>query len=70
MEELTEQKCVACRVGAPSVTAEEIKEFKPMVAEWQIVTEDNIPKLDRLLGRASSADNHRVGQGGGDLVDA
>ena len=23
MEELTEQKCEACRVGAPSVTAEE-----------------------------------------------
>jgi hypothetical protein len=35
MEELTEQKCVACRVGAPSVTAEEIKEFQPMVPEWQ-----------------------------------
>jgi len=49
MEELTEQKCVACRVGAPSVTAEEIKEFQPIVPEWQIVTEDNIPKLDRLF---------------------
>ena len=49
MAELIEQKCVACRVGAPSVTAEEIKEFQPMVAEWQIVTEVNIPKLDRLF---------------------
>ena len=49
MEELTEQKCVACRVGAPSVTAEEIKEFQPTVVEWRIVTEDNIPKLDRLF---------------------
>ena len=28
MEELTEQKCVACRVGAPSVTAEEMKELQ------------------------------------------
>jgi len=56
MEELTEQKCVACRVGAPSVTAEEIKEFQPIVPEWQIVTEDNIPKLDRLFKFKSFVD--------------
>jgi len=49
MEELTEQKCVACRVGAPSVTQEEIKELRPKIPEWQIITEDNIPKLDRLF---------------------
>ena len=47
MEELTEQKCVACRVGAPSVTLEERKELQPQVPEWQIITEDGIPKLDR-----------------------
>jgi 4a-hydroxytetrahydrobiopterin dehydratase len=47
MEELTEQKCVACRVGAPSVTAEEITLLKPQVPDWQIITEDGIPKLDR-----------------------
>jgi 4a-hydroxytetrahydrobiopterin dehydratase len=47
MENLTEQKCEACRVGAPSVTAEEIQEFRPSVAEWQTITEDSIPKLDR-----------------------
>ena len=43
MEELTEQKCEACRVGAPSVTAEEIKELQPQVSEWQIITEEGIP---------------------------
>jgi len=47
MEELTEQKCVACRVGAPSVTPAEIKEFQPKIPEWQIITEASIPKLDR-----------------------
>jgi 4a-hydroxytetrahydrobiopterin dehydratase len=47
MEELTEQKCVACRVGAPSVTAEEIKELQPQIPDWQIIAEDGIPKLDR-----------------------
>ena len=47
MEELTEQKCVACRVGAPSVTEEEVKELQPQVPEWQIIHEDKIPKLER-----------------------
>jgi 4a-hydroxytetrahydrobiopterin dehydratase len=49
MEELTEQKCEACRVGAPSVTTEEMAELKPQVAEWQIINEDGIPKLDRVF---------------------
>ena len=31
MEELTEQKCEACRVGAPSVTQGEITELRPQV---------------------------------------
>jgi 4a-hydroxytetrahydrobiopterin dehydratase len=48
MEDFTEQKCVACRVGAPSVTAEEMKELQPQVPEWQVISEDGIPKLDRL----------------------
>jgi 4a-hydroxytetrahydrobiopterin dehydratase len=47
MEELTEQKCEACRVGAPPVTPEEMKELEPQVPEWQTVTEDGIPKLQR-----------------------
>jgi 4a-hydroxytetrahydrobiopterin dehydratase len=47
MEDLPEQKCEACRVGAPSVTPEEIKVLQPMIADWQIIDEDGIPKLDR-----------------------
>jgi 4a-hydroxytetrahydrobiopterin dehydratase len=49
MEELTEQKCEACRVGAPSVTPEEMKSLKPQVPDWQVITEDAIPKLRRLF---------------------
>jgi 4a-hydroxytetrahydrobiopterin dehydratase len=49
MEELTEQKCQACRVGAPSVTDQEIKECQPKVPQWQIITENEIPKLDRVF---------------------
>ena len=49
MEELIEQKCEACRVGAPSVTPEEINQLHPKVQEWKIIDEDGIPKLDRLF---------------------
>ena len=49
MEELTEQKCEACRVGAPSVTPEEIHQLKPQVPEWLVITEDGIAKLDRTF---------------------
>jgi 4a-hydroxytetrahydrobiopterin dehydratase len=49
MEQLTEQKCQACRVGAPAVTPEEIKDLYPQVPEWKIITEHNISKLDRLF---------------------
>jgi 4a-hydroxytetrahydrobiopterin dehydratase len=49
MEELTEQKCEACRVGAPSVTAEEMQSLKPQIPDWQVITEDSIPKLQRVF---------------------
>jgi 4a-hydroxytetrahydrobiopterin dehydratase len=47
MEELTEQKCEACRVGAPPVTEAEINELHPKVREWRIISENSIPKLER-----------------------
>ena len=40
MEELTEQKCVACRAGAPSVTPEEMKSLQPQLPDCQIIIED------------------------------
>jgi len=49
MEELTEQKCEACRVDAPSVSADEIKELHPKIPDWRVIIEDNIPKLDRVF---------------------
>ena len=49
MKDLIEQKCEACRVGAPSVTPEEIEELHPIIADWQIIVEDGIRKLDRMF---------------------
>ncbi|HZD41243.1 MAG TPA: 4a-hydroxytetrahydrobiopterin dehydratase, partial [Terriglobales bacterium] len=47
MEELTEQKCEACRAGAPTVTPDEVAELHPRVPDWQIIMEDGIRKLNR-----------------------
>ena len=47
MAGLTEERCVACRVGAPRVTDEEIAELKPQIPEWEIVDEEGILRLRR-----------------------
>lgn len=47
MPELTEQKCEACRVGAPHVTDEEIKELRPQVPDWQLHERDGVRQLER-----------------------
>lgn len=49
MEKLLEQKCKACRAGAPPVTPEEIRTLQPQVPEWRIIIEEAIPKLDRVF---------------------
>ena len=49
MEDLTSQKCEACRVGAPSVTPQEIAQLHPQVPDWRIIEEDGTPKLDRTF---------------------
>ena len=49
MEKLAKMKCVACREGAPTVTNEEIKEFKPQVPDWDIVEREGIYRLERMF---------------------
>ena len=49
MEKLAQMKCVACREGAPTVTKEEIAEFKPQVPDWDIVEREEISRLERTF---------------------
>jgi 4a-hydroxytetrahydrobiopterin dehydratase len=49
METLTQMKCVACSKDAPMVTDEEIAEFQPQVAEWEVVELDGIKRLRRVF---------------------
>ena len=45
---LTAEKCVACRRGAPQVTAEEIAELQPQIPAWILEERQGIPQLERV----------------------
>ena len=49
MNQLTNKTCVACRVGAPLATAEEINEFMLQLPNWTIVEENEIKRLKRVF---------------------
>lgn len=46
---LSQQKCVACRKGEPTVTDAEIAELHPQIPEWQIVEREGIKRLERVF---------------------
>lgn len=66
MTELVEQKCEACRVGAPKVTDEEIQELHPQVPAWDLVERDGIRRLERVFAFDDFAEalafTNRVGE--------
>lgn len=49
MNDLSEKRCQACRVGAPLATEEERAEWLPQIPGWEIVEEENIDRLRRVF---------------------
>jgi 4a-hydroxytetrahydrobiopterin dehydratase len=49
MTELKDQKCEACRVGAPRVTDEEMQSLLPRIPEWELKQVDGIKRLVRTF---------------------
>lgn len=49
MTQLTAQRCEACRRDSPPVTEAEVEEYRPQVPEWDIVTRNDIPRLERVF---------------------
>ncbi|HEY5701842.1 MAG TPA: 4a-hydroxytetrahydrobiopterin dehydratase [Gammaproteobacteria bacterium] len=47
MTELKDRTCEACRAGAPRVTPEETREFKPQIPDWDIIEVDGVQRLVR-----------------------
>ncbi|HEA26178.1 MAG TPA: 4a-hydroxytetrahydrobiopterin dehydratase, partial [Ectothiorhodospiraceae bacterium] len=48
MSNLTQEKCEACRVGAPQVSDEEMKELVLAVPDWGFETRDDVLQLERV----------------------
>jgi 4a-hydroxytetrahydrobiopterin dehydratase len=47
--ELAEQKCVACRRDAPTVSDAEITELQPQVPDWELIEVDGVKRLRRVF---------------------
>ncbi len=48
MTKLLEQKCVPCGGGLPPATEEEIKTYKTQIPDWEIITENDELRLQRV----------------------
>ena len=49
MKKLNQERCTACRCDSPSVTDSEVAELHPQVPLWELMSEDEIKKLDRVF---------------------
>ena len=56
MSTLTQQHCVACRGGEPTVTEAERLDFQPQVPDWQLIERAGIQRLERVFAFATFAD--------------
>ncbi len=49
MTALLQEKCVACRRDAPTVTDVEIGELKPQIPDWALIEREDIKRLERVF---------------------
>lgn len=45
---LSESSCEACRADAPRLSTGELEQLMPQVPEWQLLTVDDIPRIQRV----------------------
>lgn len=55
MNELSQEKCVACRAGEPTVTDSEIQILHLQIPEWQIKEVDGVKRLQRIFNSKNFA---------------
>lgn len=67
---LSGEHCVACRRGAPRVTAEEIAALTPQIPDWQLLEVDGVPRLVRTFPVPTFAAALALTQRIGDLAEA
>ena len=65
-DNLLNQRCEACRVGAPRVTDEQLPKLKAQVPQWTFKERDGVRQLERLFKfpdyAAALAFTQRVGE--------
>ena len=70
MTEIIQEKCIPCRAGSPRVTAEEIAELHPMVADWELIEESSVPQLKRSFRFSDFAQALAFGNSVGEVAEA
>ena len=65
-----QEKCVACRRDAPRLSDSEIVHLKPETPEWQVLTEEDIPRLDRVFSFKNFAEARAFTQQVGELAES
>ena len=70
MSTLSESSCEACRVDAPSLSEQELKDLLPQIPTWQLVNHDGIPKLRGVFAFKNFADALAYANGVGALAEA
>ena len=48
MADLHQLKCVACRGGEPTLTEQQIDQFRPQVPEWRVTEVEGEKRLERV----------------------
>ncbi len=55
MNNLSKERCEACRADAPNIPADELKELLGMIPDWNIETRDGVMQLEKKFGFADFA---------------
>src|SRR5690242_12788889 len=49
MPSIRQEKCVACRRGAPTLTDAELESLRPQIPDWSVVETDGMKQLQRAF---------------------
>ncbi len=69
MGDLIQEKCVACRRDEPRLNDSHIAHLKPEAPEWQVLTEADIPQLNRVFSFKNFAEALAFTQKVGELAE-
>ena len=69
MTDLSQNKCEACRVGAPLLTDDEKAELLPQIPEWEIIEQEGVEQLFRQYSFANFVEAIAFANKVGDIAE-